>query len=298
MSDPSWGERWMPRGGPPLAVTFARHDRDFAPHRHWFHELVLVAGGRGVHTIGEHRHTVRRGDVFLVATSEVHGYAGVKGLELVNVLIDPARLRLPTEDLRGLASYHQLFTLEPARRERGALAPGLRLPPAALAGAVELAGDLERHLRAGGPGSTCAAEGCLLLLVAQICRESASVGAERDVARLAEALAHIERCCDRPLAVGELAARSGCGIRQFQRLFREATGHSASEYHLRLRIERAQRLLRADPERPIATIASAVGFDDANHFARQFRRCVGTSARAWRAAHAADLEPGPHRAAW
>jgi AraC-like DNA-binding protein len=67
-----------------------------------------------------------------------------------------------------------------------------------------------------------------------------------------------------------------CGFTRFtfSRAFHSAIGMTFRDYVLRYRIKKACELL-LDHARPVTDIAFSVGFNDASHFARIFRRCVG-----------------------
>ena len=78
------------------------------------------------------------------------------------------------------------------------------------------------------------------------------------------------------ISLEELAKAAGLSPFHFARLFKAATGHPPHDYHIRLRVDRAQELLRTRArEWNLAAIASECGFADQSHFSRQFKRVVG-----------------------
>jgi AraC-like DNA-binding protein len=86
----------------------------------------------------------------------------------------------------------------------------------------------------------------------------------------------LEKHIDQPLDLGALAAAASCTPAYLTRLFRQTYGFSPTQYQLRRRIDRARRLLTTT-SRPIADLARELGFHDASHFARHFRRLAGLS---------------------
>ena len=60
----------------------------------------------------------------------------------------------------------------------------------------------------------------------------------------------------------------------FRRLFKEATGKTATEFIRQVRLTTAARLLLVSND-PVNWIAHDVGFEDANHFTRVFRQAFG-----------------------
>jgi AraC family transcriptional regulator len=80
------------------------------------------------------------------------------------------------------------------------------------------------------------------------------------------------------LALEELADVAGLSPFHFARQFKAATGHPPHDYHIRLRVDRAQELIRQHSrEWTMAAIAQETGFADQSHMARHFKRVLGVS---------------------
>jgi AraC family transcriptional regulator len=75
-----------------------------------------------------------------------------------------------------------------------------------------------------------------------------------------------------------IAAESGYSRDHFLRMFRAATEHTPHQYFLRLRIEKAQSLMKKRSLR-IIDIAESCGFMSQSQFSRAFRRVVGVTPR-------------------
>ena len=73
-----------------------------------------------------------------------------------------------------------------------------------------------------------------------------------------------------PLSLTQLAALTGCGSRQLNRLFRNNLGQSTMSFYRYLRLEMAFKLL-TQSTLTIMEVALASGFSTAAHFARSFR---------------------------
>jgi AraC family transcriptional regulator, carnitine catabolism transcriptional activator len=94
--------------------------------------------------------------------------------------------------------------------------------------------------------------------------------------RLAQALGIMEEhLCDL-LPSEALAAKVGITRRQLERLFREHLGDSPSNFYLRLRLDRARRLLQ-QTDMSIMEVSTACGFESASHFSRTYRARFGAS---------------------
>lgn len=75
----------------------------------------------------------------------------------------------------------------------------------------------------------------------------------------------------------ELASTLGCSPWHLARLFKAHTGLPPHRYQLVLRIRRSLPMLTRHPRRPLAYIASELGFADESHFRRHFTRIMGTT---------------------
>lgn len=73
-----------------------------------------------------------------------------------------------------------------------------------------------------------------------------------------------------------LAAQAGMSESHFNRSFKRATGLPPSQYHIRLRMDGARRLLR-ETERSVIEIGNEIGYSNPSHFARVFRKETGLS---------------------
>jgi AraC-like DNA-binding protein len=89
-------------------------------------------------------------------------------------------------------------------------------------------------------------------------------------------------------SIDALAARSGLGVRQLERTFKDDIGLSPKTF---ARIARLQAALgRIRDGRPLGEVAAACGFYDQAHMTRDFRQLATMSPGAWQA-HAGDLAP-------
>lgn len=80
------------------------------------------------------------------------------------------------------------------------------------------------------------------------------------------------------ISLDELAKAAALSPFHFARQFKAATGHPPHDYHIRLRVDRAQELLRTHGRAwSLAAIAMECGFVDQSHFSRHFKRVVGVT---------------------
>jgi AraC family transcriptional regulator len=75
-------------------------------------------------------------------------------------------------------------------------------------------------------------------------------------------------------SLARLAAQVAMSESHFNRLFKRATGVPPSQYHIRLRMDVARRLLR-ETARSVIEIGNEIGYSNPSHFARLFRKETG-----------------------
>jgi AraC family transcriptional regulator len=105
----------------------------------------------------------------------------------------------------------------------------------------------------------------------------------RDERRITTAVRRIETQVDERLGLNALAGNAAMSPYHFLRTFRQVTGMTPHQYVLHVRLHRAARRLRASVD-PVSMIAFEAGFDDLATFNRRFRRLIGMTPSAFRAA--------------
>jgi AraC-like DNA-binding protein len=101
--------------------------------------------------------------------------------------------------------------------------------------------------------------------------------------RLLRARDAMDRSYARPLDVPALARVALTSEAHFIRTFKQTFGETPHRYLQRRRMERAMALLR-ETDRPVTEICLEVGFASLGTFSRTFKRVLGMSPTAYRAA--------------
>jgi AraC-like DNA-binding protein len=89
-----------------------------------------------------------------------------------------------------------------------------------------------------------------------------------------DAIAYMEEHYAERIGTAFLAKRAALTPKYFGTIFRQATGRSASEYLLRLRMEEAKRLL-GQRKFTVQEVAERVGIGDLYYFSKLFKRMEG-----------------------
>ncbi|WP_170984529.1 GlxA family transcriptional regulator [Rhodoligotrophos defluvii] len=95
----------------------------------------------------------------------------------------------------------------------------------------------------------------------------------------------MEAAVETPMRLPQIALEVGVSTRQLERLFYRYFGCSPAQHYIRVRLEKARKLLR-HTTMPILEIGIACGFTSASHFARAYRRHFGV-------VPSADRRPAP-----
>ena len=94
--------------------------------------------------------------------------------------------------------------------------------------------------------------------------------------KLKEVLQLMEANLEEPITLQELASYVNLSRRQLERLFLKNLHSTPSRYYLKLRLDRARRLLK-QTSRSIVEITSMCGFVSTTHFSRCYRKYMGVS---------------------
>ena len=116
----------------------------------------------------------------------------------------------------------------------------------------------------------------------------------REFQNLLTAVTHAEANVEHAPSVQQLAGVAGMSRFQLDQRMRNVFGLTTGQWLLKLRLDRAQRLL-SETDDPIVTVAARAGYADQSAFTRQFRRATGLSPRAYRDARSAFRLKPPAR---
>jgi AraC family transcriptional regulator of arabinose operon len=229
-----------------------------------------------------------RGDWLLLYTLSGRGRASQVALEPGDIALVRPGVAQDYGTARGAAGWEILWAhFHPRPHWRELLewpeaAPGI--------GVLTLEGESRLRVeaalgaviaRGSGPLARRADFAMLALEEALLWCETFTPAARRLDERVEAAMAFMLADLGRPLALPEIAAAARLSVSRLSHLFRNQVGCSPMRYLESERLLRARQLLQLTT-RPIASIASEVGFDSPIHFSLRFRKLVGVSPRLFR----------------
>lgn len=262
---------------------------DVVPRRaavvHDFMALGFLTGGSA--TLQQRgRYEVRAGDVFLVPAGQPHGVVTARSPEAWGISFSPACYS-PTE--LGVL-------LDPFARAASGGSAVVRIPAARQDHLAMLCAELHHETSSVAPAAhrDLAQKGLLALILTEIARASAvTATAGFHPTLVGDALRFIERNCLLPISLREVAHAVKKSPSYLATCVKAATGKTVVEWIIAGRLAEARnRLLHTDEM--VDVIAERVGYADATHFIRLFRRVHDATPAAWRASQRA-FRPGAQR---
>ena len=118
--------------------------------------------------------------------------------------------------------------------------------------------------------------------------------------RIGTAIEQMRTEFDQPLRIEAIAQEAGMSVSGFYHHFKAVTGMSPLQFQKRQRLQEARRLMLGERLDAVST-ALRVGYDDASHFNREYKRlfgappCAMSSNCAWRPPNLADCRLRPSR---
>lgn len=125
----------------------------------------------------------------------------------------------------------------------------------------------------------------LTLLLGQLFQNALSPArASASTLRISGVVSWLEKSLDRVIPLEVMAERAEMSVSHFRLEFRKQLGVSPGEFHQRVRMREAARLL-SETDTPVKSIAAQVGFRDLPNFYRAFKNQKGIAPGVYRQRH-------------
>ena len=243
-----------------IRVTHKAYTHDFAQHWHE-HEsgsIDFVIEGGGVGTYAGREVVSAPGTVEFFREQVRHRFTahgtGIRSMHVV----------LPERLLRGIKGLRHT-AVEELRHTR----------------AVVLASRLLCELQHSDTSTDLQIESLITELFDEVTQQTSRASARAGWLGTARDLLH--DTLDEPVTLSDLAHRCNIDRAHLARTFKKRLGVSVGEYHRRLRLERAARMI-AQGDESLVRIAHRCGFSDQAHLTRLFGGYIGATPAAYRAA--------------
>ena len=267
----------------------------FQWHHHPEFELTLTLNSRGQRFIGDHVGSYEEGDLVLVGPNLAHTWHSVAkyrdGPHTVFVLwFRPEWVQSLAADIVELRPIGQLFA-----RASASLAFSSQISERVrpmVEAAFALSAPEERLLAVLNVLTSLSKDQDACPLASRAVVPSWSTG---DRSRIDRVLEYIHLHYTHDITVDQLASEAALSRSGLHRLFRDHVHMTISAYIMRHRIGAACALLSAE-HKPIAHVASEVGYGTIANFERQFYRLQKMTPREYRAQMREQKPPQPQAA--
>ena len=252
-------------------------------------EIVYVERGHLLWEVEGAREEVFPGDCFFTFPWENHG--SLREYEPGNYL-HWVILRLEGENkLEGNWSFHKDigFTAQENERIRRVLLDASCRSVKATAGMAALLPRLVNELKSDDQWIQAVASALARLLLVELVRCIEADSSNRKVVpgvllRVNRSIETIRERCSEPWTLSEMSSMAALSRTRFSDLLNQITGDSPGVFLRRMRVNKAQRLLR-ETSMTVTEVALESGFQTSQHFARIFKAFSGMTAIAYRDAH-------------
>ncbi len=262
-----------------LGVTH-NHDLTEILHYHDFTEIIIILKGNSIHLVEGNEYVVSAGDIFVLQGYQAHAFKDASNLEIVNVMfnINAQPDMLNTDRLKKMPGYNALFILEPQYRNSQHFKHILRLSRKELAQIEFVINTMLLEQNSMAEGYDMVVRNKLEELVIYLSREYSKLKSREAISllRIGSIIDYLENNYDKDFSLEYLADMAIMSVRNFQRVFKKATGQSPIDYLIHIRLEKAKSFLR-ESNLQIADIAIRVGFNEYNYFSRKFKIAIGIS---------------------
>ena len=253
-------------------------------HHHDFVEIVFITKGKGIQVISNNEYEVSEGDIFILQGFQNHYFKDAGKAEMINVMFDPVKSPgLVSDEIKTIDGYSALFILEPRYRNRMHFKNMLHLNRVDLAKSEYVLNGMLHELALKEPGYELFLRLKLEEIILFLSRKYSqiSIPKAKSLVRIGKAIHFIETNFYNSIYIQQLADLSFMSIRNFQRIFKEATGLSPNDYLLELRIQHASKLL-TETDSAIYSVSEQVGIADWFYFSKAFKKKFGVSPLAYR----------------
>ena len=239
---------------------FARHHYRSRSEGSLEYILIYCVRGEGWYELGEERHTIHAGQLFILPPGKPHRY----GADAQH----PWTIYWVHFLGQSAADFHRYLTEKSARIS----APQQE-------NRTDWFEEILRQLEVITQENLVYACSCLQAFLASF--KNTSMPSSREPDAVSVSVAYMKKNLHRRLTLSEFAQKAGLSVSHYSSLFREKMQTSPIKYFNFLKIQEACYLLQSTSKQ-VKEIASTLGFDDPYYFSRLFSQVMGVSPKEYR----------------
>ncbi len=253
-------------------------EKDYHKHEHL--EFCYVMSGRGRHRIGERVFEVSEGDLILINAGEYHqSLIGGSGSTVVEFYVGLTDIYLEGQEKNHLP----VLESDPVLHTSGELKMKLN----------RLCISMEAEKEMGRFGGYFMMKSYAVQMLLFFLREQERPRNERPAAQCSfesanrkylveKIIDYFEEHYDEKISLNQIAGNMYLSPFYVSKIFKAETGESPIHALIEIRMEKARELLLKEPSLSVQEVAVRVGYDDAYHFSKLFKKKFGVSPSAVR----------------
>jgi len=293
MAEKALGKNYFEQGKLPIHLARVNralgeshaHDLTEILHYHDFTEIIIILRGSSLHLVEGNEYSVSVGDIFVLQGYQAHSFKDASNVEIVNIMFEPKEINrlFNLASIKRIPGYNALFILEPQYRNKHHFSSILHLNRNELSRIEFLVGTMIEEQTNKELGYESILKNKLEELIIYLSREYSKLQSKEALSllRIANVIEYLENNFGKNSSLEDLAGMTFMSIRNFQRIFKKATGQSPIDYLIQIRIKKAKKMLSGSNQQ-VADIALQVGFNEYNYFSRKFKKAVGISPMKYR----------------
>lgn len=258
-------------------------------HEHSYFEILFIEENEGWHQTGDHKIWATPGDVFLIVPGEVHDPSGLEGTKNWSIMFEADVLtsgEFSPDVSSVLPDELLLLSFLPKSIGNGYFQVAAVDRPRWLARLRQL--EYELHHQPHRLSETARVLLMLLLIdTARLVAPELRKCSFQSRPLLISVFHFIKTQYHQQISLCDVAKSVGRSSAYLTSFVRRETGQTVLSWIIECRIAEARRLLLVTNQ-SVQQIAAAVGYLDASHFIRQFRRVNGMPPQTWRQANRID----------
>lgn len=262
-------------------LEYRKAQPPFPMHSHDFFEIVVVYGGKGIHSDQKEDCTIKAGDLLCVHPGQFHSFLKTDSLELMNIMIKPDFFYELNDEITDCQAFTDFFSF--SSRNKSSSIRKLHLNKMQLLAIKDIINSLQNEFAQDLPMVQVQINCLLLQLIIYILRvkdnpDFPSVHKKSSANLLIQ---YMDKNFMRNISMQDLMEIGAMSESSVLRAFKHLTGYAPFVYQNRLRMLYATTALSSS-ETDITTIAYQCGFNDSNYFSRSFKKFVGMTPSEYR----------------
>ena len=242
------------------------------PHTHEFIEIVYILSGTGKEWIDGKEYPVSDGSLMFINYGQTHAFCADREMVYYNILLEPEAVSekiINADNAFAILSLTAFSDFSLADTSN----PFVSFSCAEREKLEYVLCEMYREYQSSDSGRATVLKSYLSILLAYIFRKMLPGGDRADAAP-SEMLRYIETHFNENLTLSALAKKCFYSPKYFSRVFKERYGITVSEYIQKKRMEKGRELLE-NTDRTVEEISCMVGYCDATHFYKYFKRFYG-----------------------